>query len=212
MSFGMTASSYAELGSPDRLLQQNSGIWSGTSMTVTLSGAMTPGSTLMLIVAGNTIVPTPAGWILRESQVNDMGHYLFTQSGGANSWNITTNNGAGTWYVAELAMATYEMGASANDPLGSHAYATPTLTPAAGHRLLCASVASSSGDEIQRTISDWTDSFTEVADVCNPTGDYPMQGVALRDMSADGTTGYMTTATYSQSVGTRSAIIASVIL
>lgn len=194
------------------IIQQNTGIWSGTSMSVSVPGPTAPTSTMVFIIAGNTIVATPSGWTLRESQVNEMGHYLFTRMGSTNSWNITTNNGAGTWYVAEVASSTYEASASANDPTGSHEYATPTLTPLAGHRLLLASVASSSGDEIQRTISDWTDNFTEIADICNPTGDYPMQGVALRDVSTDGVTGYMTTASYSQGVGTRSAIIASFIL
>ncbi|TAH31796.1 hypothetical protein EYC58_03915 [Candidatus Saccharibacteria bacterium] len=103
------------------------------------------------------------------------------------------------------------MSASAHDTNGSHLYTTPTLTPTAGPRLLLASVASLTTG-IASTITDWTDNFTEVADVCNPTSDYPMQGVAVRDVSADGMTGYMTTATYSQSVGTRSAMITSFIL
>lgn len=210
MSFGTSAASYVEVLAPGGILQQNSGIWTGTAMSVSLPSATNATSTIALFVAGNTIVPTPAGWTLRESQVNWMGHYLFTVAGGVNSWNITTNSGLGTWYVAEVGAA-YEVSASAHDTNGSHLYTTPTLTPTAGPRLLLASVASLTTG-IASTITDWTDNFTEVADVCNPTSDYPMQGVAVRDVSADGMTGYMTTATYSQSVGTRSAIIASFIL
>ena len=207
MSFGAIAASYITLAQPSGILQQNSGIWTGTTMSVSLLGSTAPTSTITLIVAGNTIVPTPAGWTLRESQVEEMGQYLFTRTGGTNSWNITTNNGVGTWYAVEIGGA-YDISASAHNTDGSHEYATPALTPTAGPRLLLASIAGASPIGVY-TITDWTDSFTEMADLGNPTDDNPMQGVAVRTVTADGVTAYGTTATYSQSISTRSAIIAS---
>lgn len=207
MSFGAIAASYVMIAPPAGLLQQNSGVWSGTSMAVTLSAGTNPSSTIALIVAGNTLVPTPAGWTLRESQVNEMGHYLFTRSGGTNSWSITTNSGMGTWYISEIANSTYDVSASANDMVGSMSYTTPTLTPTAGNRLLLASIGSNHGTDI-RTVDNWTDSFTEVADVCyTVSADYPMQGVAMRTVVADGSTGYQTSADYSLGVAIRTAII-----
>lgn len=209
MSFGSFASSWLVWSDPSTgILQQNSGTWSGATMAVTLPASTSPSSTLALFVAGNTTLSTPAGWTLKESQVEDIGHYLFTCSGGSNSWNITTNAGVGTWYVVELGGSVYDVSSSVHNTSGSYGYDTPVLTPTAGHRLLLASVSSASTDGA-RTITSWTDTFLEVADICNLTAENPMQGVAVRDISADGVTGYMTAATYSQSVGTRSAIIAA---
>lgn len=207
MSFGVVAASYLEIAAPSGIIQQYSGIWTGTTMSVSLPGSTAPTSTIVLFVAGNTLVPTPAGWTLRESQVNEMGHYLFTRSGGTNSWSITTNSGMGTWYISEIANSTYDVSASANDMVGSMSYTTPTLTPTAGNRLLLASIGSNHGTDI-RTVDNWTDSFTEVADVCyTVSADYPMQGVAMRTVVADGSTGYQTSADYSLGVTIRTAII-----
>ncbi len=212
MSFGTASASYLGAVGPSGILQQNTGIWTGTAMSVTLPAPTGPSSILALFVAGNTVVPTPAGWTLRQSQVNIMGHYLFTRSGGANSWNITTNNGAGTWYAVEIANSTYDSGASGNDPWDDGTYATPSLVPSAGSRLLIASIGSVTDTSLVRTVSEWTDGFAEVADICNPTSDYPMQGVATLSMTADGSASVMTGVTFSSlSVG-RSAIIAAFIL
>lgn len=207
MSFGMVASSYVEAMS-SVLLQQNFGVWTGTTMSVTLPSSTSPSSIVALFVAGNTTVPTPGGWTLRESQVNAMGHYLFTVPGGANSWSITTDAGLGTWYVAEIDGGTYDMSASANETSGAFPYTTPVLTPSAGNRLLLASVASLNVFN-SRTVDSWTDGFTEVADMCNEAADNPVQGVAERVVVADGIAGYQTTATFSDASSGRSAIIAS---
>ena len=190
--------------------QQASGTWSGTTMAVALPGASTGTSIIALIVAGNTAVATPAGWTLRQSRVNEMGHYLFTrQGGGGTTWAIPTAAGAGTWYVAEIGNGTYDTGAVSDNINWSTTYATPNLTPTTGTRLLAASLASTNSDSNIRTISGWTNSFEEVADICSPTGDYPMQGIATRTIEANGSASYSTSGTYSLSSGSRSAIIAS---
>jgi len=209
MSFGTSAASYVGITTPGGIVQQNFGIWTGTAMAVTLPSATAPSSIIALIVAGNTTVSTPIGWTLRQSQVNFMGHYLFTQSGGGSSWNITTANGSGTWYIAEISGGTYDTSASDNDPSGSSSYMTPALTPTVGERLLIASLGSVNGGATVCTVSDWTDSFVEVADVCNPTADYAMQGVAARTVTADGVSSYSTGVTYSMNGVYRSAIIAA---
>ena len=209
MSFGITASSYIGISGLAGLVQQNSSIWTGTTMSVSLPSTTSPLSTIVLIIAGNTIVSTPSGWTLRESQVNMMGHYLFTRTGGTNSWNITTNSGAGTWYAAEVGGG-YETSLSDNDSGGDAWYTTPLLAPTVGNRLLVASIGSVSDEPYTvRTVSDWTNDFTGVADICNATADYPMQGVAARSVTTDGVTSYETTATYSINSTGRSAIITS---
>lgn len=191
------------------IIQQDSGIWSGTTVSVSLPLLTSATSMLALIVAADTTVPTPAGWTLREAQVNWMGHYLFTRDGGTSSWSIPTANGQGTWCVVEIANATYESGASHNETWDYGDYSTLSVVPPTGSYVIVASIASMTDTSTVRTLSDWTNGFTEVADVCNAVGDYPMQGVAARSVIADGVMGVMTSATFSSlSVG-RSAIIAA---
>ena len=191
--------------------QQQTGTWAGEGFTVTLPSAPAPTSTLVLIVAGNITFSPPPGWTLRESQVHHMGHYLFTCTGTtATSWSVTTANSAGTWWVAEVTHASYDMAAGIFSPVEITTYETPALQPTAGSRMLIASIGSvlNSGP---RTISGWTNDFVEVADICQPSWDYPMQGVATRTVEASGTTSYSTAGTFSVQ-GSPSAIICSLII
>ncbi len=187
--------------------QQQTGTWDGAGFTVTLPQAPAETSTLVLIVAGNTTVATPAGWTLRQSQVEAMGHYLYTCTDTtATSWNVISNNGAGTWWIAEVTNAAYDVASgSRNAGVGHVSYATPTITPGTGSRMLIASIGASGGASV-RTVAGWTNDFTEVADICQPSWDYPMQGVATRIIETSGSDGYQTQASYSVQ-GSASAII-----
>ncbi len=194
------------------ILQQASGSFNGTgSMTLTLPAASSASNTVVAIIAGNTVVTTPAGWTLRTSQVNQMGHYLYDRTGGSTTYTFAFSGTASlTWWIAEIpGAATFDKAASANDATGSGIYSTPSLTPAAGTRLVVASLGSTLAGTV-RTISGWTNGFVEQADVCQPTQDYPMQGVAVLDnLAANGTTAYTTQGTYSATSGGRSAVIGS---
>jgi hypothetical protein len=191
------------------IVQQASGTWSGTSVTPTLPGASSASNLVVLIIAGNTTVTTPGSWNLRTSQVNQMGHYLYDRAGfSLTSVAVTTASGQGTWWIAEISGGVYDTSTSANSTSGSGTYVTPSLTPASGTRILIASLGSTS--TVARTISGWTNSFVEQADVCQASADFPMQGVAVLDsVAANGSTAYSTTATYSLTSPGRSAIIAS---
>ncbi len=197
---------------PSAIVQINSGlVASGTPFTVTLGVAAT--GRVVVFVAGNTTVTTPGGWSLRDSQVNQMGHYLYdTLGAGASSWNFTKAAGQLTWVALELRTGSrYDVSASANDPLGAVSYATPALTPTAGQRIVLASLGSLSA-LATRTVLTWTNNFVEIADLCQPTADNPMQGVAdLADFIANGVTSYSTTAGFSDSSTGRSAIIVAYI-
>lgn len=190
------------------LTQQRSGTFSSSGFTVSLPAAPSTNSCIVLYIAGNTTVTTPAGWTLRQSQVNYMGHYLYTLTGSvSSSWTVSSAAGVGTWWVGEVTNSTYDLGASSNAPSSSTAYTTPSITPASGENILLASIGSVNSQSTARTISSWTNSFNEVADVCNPVSDYPMQSVATYLVSADGSTNYNTSATYSAASTGRSAII-----
>ncbi len=194
-----------------QLSQQTSGVWSGTTTTVALSTAPAVTSTIVLIVAGNTTLSTPSGgWTLRDSQVNYMGHYLYTLSNTTSlSWSITSASGNGTWWLGEITNASYESSVSSNLPSQATSYATPQLTPGSGSRMLIASIASVTGSSTARTLSGWAAGFVEQIDICNPVADYPMQGIATNIVAADGTTSYLAQADYSLTSTGLSAIIAS---
>lgn len=193
------------------LSQQNSGAWSGVGATVSLPAAAASSSCVVLIIAASGTITTPAGWSLRTSQVNWMGHYLFTVTGTtASSWSVSAASGTvGTWWIAELANTTYDTSASSNDTGGAIMYTTPALVPTAGKRMMLTSVAGINPTGDGRSISSWTNSFTEIADLVYPTGDKPMQGVATRTVTTDGVASYGTTATYNDFLYGKSAIIAS---
>ena len=78
------------------ILQQSSGTFSGTSFTVTLPAATSAANRVVVFVAGNTIVNTPAGWALRTSQVNEMGHYHWDRAGSSATYAFTNSSGQST--------------------------------------------------------------------------------------------------------------------
>lgn len=193
------------------IVQQNSGTSTGSSFTATLGSASDASNRLVLIVAGNTTVTTLSGWSLRTSQVNFMGHYIYDRAGdGSASWGWSNTSGQLTWVLLEIQDGAYNTATSVNNQLSGTTYNTPNLTPAAGTKIVIASLGSTIASATVRTVSGWTNSFVEQADLCQASSDYPMQGVAVLDnLAADGTTAYSTTGTYSASSTGRSALIAS---
>lgn len=211
MSVGITASSY--INSLSGIAQESSGIWTGTSTPISLGLPSTGSSTLLLFVAANVTVTTPSGWTLRRSQVNNMGHYLYTREGDAStSWTLSTGNGEGTWYMCEIVNGTYESATSSDNISSGTNYSTPAITPSLGSKVLFASIASLTGSSVVRTVSGWTNGFSESSDICQPIGSYPMQGIANRFVVASGSDSYSTTTTYSAASNGRSAIICSLII
>lgn len=189
------------------ILQQASGTWTGATMEVSLPSATLGTSTIALFVMGNTLIATPAGWILRRSEVNNMGHYLFTRDGGGtNSWSIPSAH-AGTWYVAEIGNGEYDTSASANNTGVSTTYATPNLVPTVGTRLMIASVGGA--NDGANSVTSWMNTFTEVADLYVDAMDRPAHAVATYTGNVNGSDSYSTTATYQAITGSRTAIIAS---
>lgn len=193
------------------IVQHASGTFNGTSFTPTLPAASSASNIVVLIVAGNTVINTPTSWTLRTSQVNFMGHYLYDRAGVAlSSVTVTNANGQGTWWIGEIAGGAHVGSTSTNVTAGADDYSTPALTPTVGNRIVLASIASVQNNNGARTVSGWTNSFVEQADLCYVGADYPMQGVAALDnVTADGSTAYSTLATFSNNSTGRSAIIAA---
>lgn len=187
------------------VIQQASGQFNGNGgFTPTLPAASSPSNTVVVAIAGNTVVATPSGWTLRTSQVNWMGHYLWDRTGGSAAYSFTAN-GQGTWWIAELS-GTYNTALSANNTAAANIYTTPTLTPSAGNKTLIASIGNVKANDNARTTT-FSDSFVESVDTYVPVGDYPLHALATRE--APGGTAYSTAATASATSVGWSAIIAA---
>jgi hypothetical protein len=196
------------------IVQQASGSFTNaTSATITptLPGASSASNCVVVIIAANTVMTLPASWTSRTQQVNNMGHYMIDRAGvSLTSVAITMAAGQGTWWIGEIASGVFDIASGANDITVATSYTTPTLTPTAGTRIVLTSISSLTSSSLPRTVSGWTNSFVEQADVCQQSADYPMQGVAALDgITANGSTGYSTTTTYSGSSDSRSALIAA---
>ena len=181
-----------------------SGTVSG-DFSVTLPAASSASNRVVVIITGNTAVATPTGWTLRTSQVNYMGHYLWDRAGGSASYTFNAS-GQVTWFIEEVEAGVYVSALSQNDSTGSGSYSTPNLTPTAGERHLLTSLGSTHASSA-RTLSGWTGGFVEQADLCVATADFPMGGYADQEVTANGSTAYGTTGTYSLTSPGRTAII-----
>lgn len=191
------------------ILQQATGTFNGNgNFSVALPAASSASNRVVVFIGGNTTVATPSGWTLRTSQVNFMGHYLWDRAGGSTSYTFNAN-GQLNWWIAEIEAGTYISGSGANNTAGADTYFTPNNTPTAGDRIVLASLGSVTSGSVVRTLSGWTNSFVEQSDSCVASADYPMQGVATLEVTANGTTAYSTTGTYSATSSGRSALIAS---
>jgi hypothetical protein len=193
--------------------QKNNGQFTTTSWNVTLPVASTASSTLVVIVAANTTVSTPASWTLRTSQVGNMGHYWFERAGTSlSSIAFTSAAGAGVWTIFELPTpAVYVSATGVNVSSAGTTYTTPNHTPTAGARNVLASIGSSGSGGSVKTVSGWTASYVEETDDSIATTDMPMHGTARLEYTADGTTATATTTTFSSTtgMGARTALIGS---
>lgn len=196
------------------ILQQNTGLVSASgSFTASLNSASSSANTVVLVIGGSSTINTPASWTLRASQVANMGHYVFERAGvSLTSVAVTSpeTTAPTTWWMAEIQAGVYNTSTATNNLAAGTTFATTAITPAAGTKILIASIGSQAAGGPARTISGWTNSFVEQADLCQASSDYPMQGIAiLPDFTASGSTSYTTTGTYSASSVSRSAIAVS---
>jgi len=185
------------------IAQQNSGLAASASagFTASLPGASSASNTVVLIVAGSSTITTPTNWTLRTSQVNSMGHYWFERSGVSLTSIALTGGSASpeTWWMFEVTAGVYQTATEQNNVASGTTYNTTAIVPTAGTKIMIASIASQApSGSTARTVSGWTSSYTEQIDICQATGDGPMQGGAiLPDFTADGVASFSTTTTYS---------------
>lgn len=194
------------------ILDRNAGTFtSTTSFNVTRStGSFGTGTVIVVAVFGNTAVSTPGSATQRATSVVDLGLYAYDIAGaGQSSIAFTNSAGSGVWFAWELnSGSTFLTPASAiQTSAGNTTYTTGALTPTSGTRHLLAAVGGVGGGGA-RTVTAFSDSFTERADLQVTAQDWPFAASADLDVTANGSTAYSTTATFSGATATaRGAIL-----
>ena len=182
------------------VLDRNFGTFnSTTSVTVTRStGSFGTGTVIVVLIFGNTTFTTPSGWTQRHNSVANLGLYAYDRTGaGEASFGFTAGAaGSGQWHVWELsAGSTYVTGGLFQEG-SSSTTALPGITPTAGNRHLLA-VAGGTNSGASLSVTAFTNSFVLGAGGQATGQDRPFSYKGERDVTADGTTSYGTTATFS---------------
>jgi hypothetical protein len=194
-------------------VQFNSGTYApgGTSVVVTLPNPTDSGNMVVVGFTGSSIVTQPGGnpFSLWRSEVDLMGQYLWDKQGaGDNSWTFTQGGGGGHWWVMEILDGVRDVVNGQRG--GSGASPTAAVTPAAGDKEIIASIGCIAGTAgAVRTLDALTNSFTELTEGGDPTSDSPMGAVAYLQVTANGSTAYSTTATFSGSTFNQTSIVAA---
>jgi hypothetical protein len=196
------------------ILDRNSGTFNtATSITVTRSsGNFGTGTTIVVAVFGNTII-TAGTMTSRGSSVVDLGIYLFDKTGaGEASISLTGSPaGSGVWFAWELsAGATFDVASVTQSGSASTTFTTGSITPASGARHLLA-VGGGVGSGAARSVSGFDSSFaTTLASQQVSAQDWPFAAGAELDVTANGSTAYSTTATFSAATATaRGGLVAA---
>lgn len=191
-------------------VQQNTGAASPSAGGVSVVFAGSPAQNNLLLCAAMSSSfgsMTSSGWTqaVLEDQFDAM--YLYYKLAGAAesstvTWTPTVNDRTALWiaeYSGNVTVTPLDKTA-VNDPASNSATVasgtTAVLTQA--DEFAVAVVSAVRVSATTATISSYSNSFTEVAEVPTTGADFPILGVATRDLAA--TTAITTTATFSTSV------------
>lgn len=192
------------------VLDRSSGVFNtATGITITRSsGNFGTGTTIVVAIFGNTTFTTPSGWTQRLQNVANMGLYAFERTGaGESNFAFTANvAGSGMWYAWELSAGSTWVNGSIVEQGTLTQVTTPTLVPTAGNRHMLAVCGGSNGGTTT-SVTGFSNSFINVAGGQATTQDRPFSARADRDLTADGTSSYTTTATFSASSAVSGAMM-----
>ncbi|WP_216216028.1 hypothetical protein [Amycolatopsis aidingensis] len=184
-----------------------------TGIPVSLPAATDPANRVVVAVAGNTTISTPAGWTRRDHTVNWLGHYLFDKAGdGAAGWQFTAGvAGQLAWVALEIAGGEFDaIAAEQAIWVATRTARTPELIPGPGERLLIASVGGGTDGAPSRSVTSWLAGFGELADLQVTGGaDNPSHALAVLEATADGVSPYDTAVTWNGNVVSHARILAS---
>lgn len=197
---------------PATLVQSNTGAQNTGLATVsaTWTTAATAGNLLLLIVAADDYAATPpTGWTQSTGckQETFLGHYVWWKVAAGGETSVSYTIGSATtscWITAEysgLSASPYDISNGQFAQSSGTSYTTPTITPTAGDRLIIASIGASLNSAFSG-VDTWLNSFVERQDIFTTlaSGTRDEAGMAELSVTANGTTGYSSGATYSGGV------------
>jgi hypothetical protein len=196
---------------PAGVVQVNSGAnnapGSGTQ-TASLSGAATANNQIVLVVGADDYAASPPSGFTQHTgcaQQTFLGHYLWrkTATGGETSISYTIGSASPScWIVMECSgldsASPYDTSNGQFAQSSATNYDTPTITPTSGDRLLVATIGGSLNSAFGTGMGAWTNSFAEQGDVWTTLGSGTRDsiGLAILAVTANGSTGYTTNATW----------------
>lgn len=182
------------------ILDRNFGTFnSTTSVSVTRStGSFGTGTVIVVLIFGNTTFTTPSGWTQRHNSVVNLGLYAYDRTGGGEaSFGFTAGaTGSGQWHVWELSAGSTYVTGGLSQSGGATSYAIPGITPTAGDRHLLAA-AGGTNSSTSLSVTAYNNSFVLGAGGQATGQDRPFSYKGERDVTANGSTSYGTTATFS---------------
>lgn len=183
---------------PTSILQKNSGTSAASgNFTVSLPGATSGNSRVVIFMQGNTVITPPGGMTMRHSEVQFNGAYLFDTQGGSNSW-VFSGAGAAqiTWTAFEIPNGVYSTSLSSRGLSGGVTdYTLPSITPAAAAKVVVLAFVGGS-DPNHDIVYGWTNGFVGEQRQELPSGDWQLQEVALVQGTTAGATAYTTQAQF----------------
>jgi hypothetical protein len=178
------------------------------TQSATLAGAATANNQILLVVGADDYANTPPTDFTQHTgceQETFLGHYLWrsTAAGGETSINYTLGTASpSAWIIAEVSgldsATPYDTSNGQFAQSSATSYTTPTITPTAGDRLLVATIGGSLNSAFTSGMGSWLNSFTEQADVWTVLGSGTRDsiGLAILSVTANGSTGYSSGATW----------------
>lgn len=191
------------------VLDRNFGVFNAaTGITVTRStGSYGSGTTIVVAIFGNIVFSTPSGWTQRLSNVASMGLYAYDRAGaGETSFAFTPSAaGSGVWFAWELSAGSTWDGGVVAESGNLTQVTTGNSVPTAGNRHMLAVCGGVDGSA--KSITGFNNSFINVAGGQATSQDRPFASRAERDVVANGSTGYTTTATFSSATAVSAAMM-----
>ena len=200
------------------LVQQAEGVSSTATTNPSFSSAPTSGNLVVLCFAADDYNGTPnSGWTQStgmEQQTYHGGYVWWRISDGSNPPGGYTIGSASVsaWILTEWSgvdATPYDISAGQFQQTSTNSYTTPSITPTSGDRLLLAMIGGSvAADQNAESIGSWTNSFTAIDYIGTSAGSTDdIVGCAYRLVTANGSTGYSTGATFSRVEQSKSGLI-----
>lgn len=159
--------------------------------------------------------PESTGWTLISDQRHNAGHAGWYKITSGSDTSVDYTIGSATISAYWLGAATDIDGTTPLDTANGQqttdtgtTYTTPSITPAAGRKLLVGSIGGCRFSPALASMSTWLNSYTEVGDVLGVSGS-TYENVGVSWIVVDGGSSTSTGATFTGSAVGRSGIIAS---